>query len=293
MLAGGRASILSATVSRRAGRWQVALTVEAADLHPAAQHPVTGGKGAGWVGVDRGLSTFVVAATATGEEVARVTVAPRPLRAAKTRLRRLSRLVSRKRKGSANRGKAVARLGRAHAHIRNVRHEFLHQVANAVVKTHDQLALEDLHITGMLANHHLAAAISDAAWAQLARIIGYKQHWRGGQLVFVDRWYPSTKTCSSCHTVTGSLPLSARIFHCPTCGLERDRDVNAAINLAVWAEQHHTQTRDPDARGPVTNVSRGDGLDRTQPRVQTSPNDRGTLPVATTAARTPEKGGVT
>jgi putative transposase len=138
-------------------------------------------------------------------------------------------------------------LGRAHAHIRNVRHEFLHEVANALVKTHDRLALEDLNITGMLANHRLAGAIADAAWAELARIVRYKQQWRGGQVVTVDRWFPSTKTCSRYATVAAAMPLSTRTFHCESCGYRADRDRNAAINLAAWAEQHHAQARDPNA----------------------------------------------
>jgi putative transposase len=169
MLANGRATITAATVSCRAGRWQVALAVTAADVHPTARHR-RDGQGP-WVGVDRGLYAYLVAATATGKEVHRECDPPRPLRTAQARLRRLSRNLSRKKKGSANRGKAVARLGRCHAHIRNVRQHFLHGVANELVKTHDRIALEDLNITGMLGNHHLAGAIADAAWAELARLI--------------------------------------------------------------------------------------------------------------------------
>ena len=178
MLDKGRAAILSATVTCRGGRWSVSLTVQAADLHPAARHPTnqagSGGVG-GWVGVDRGLAAYVVAATSTGRQVLRVDTPPRPLRAGQARLRRLSRQVSRKRKGSTNRGKAVARLGRCHRQIRNVRQHFVHQVANELVQTHDRLALEDLHITGMMANHRLAAAVGDAGWGELGRVIGYKQ----------------------------------------------------------------------------------------------------------------------
>jgi putative transposase len=292
MLRSGRASIRFATVTCRAGRWTVSLTVQAADLHPAARHqPTKDGGGGGWVGVDRGLAAFVVAATATGRPVLRVTAAPRPLQAAKARLRRLSRQVTRKRKGSSHRRKAAARMARAHAQVRDVREQFLHQVANQLVKTHDRLALEDLHVTGMLANHRLAAAISDAAWAKLARIIAYKQQWRGGHLALVDRWYPSTKTCSHCRSVATTVPLSQRTFHCPHCGYRVDRDVNAAVNLAVWAEQHHAQARDLDARGPVINASRGEGADRTQPgAVKPAPVTE--EPHHHTAAGTPEKGGV-
>jgi putative transposase len=237
MLRTGRASIVAATVSRRGGKWSVSLTVQAADLHPAHRHPDRGN--GPWVGVDRGLFAYLVAATATGQEVLREADAPRPLRSAQARLRRLSRQVSRKRKGSANRCNAAARLGRAHAHVRQVRQHFLHGVANALVKTHDRLALEDLNITGMMANHHLAGAIADAAWGELARIVRYKQQWRGGHVIGVDRWYPSTKTCSRCRAVAPTVALSTRLFRCEQCGYQADRDLNAAINLAIWAEQHH------------------------------------------------------
>ncbi|MFU8851442.1 RNA-guided endonuclease InsQ/TnpB family protein [Micromonospora sp. SL1-18] len=189
MIRTGRACVRYATVSARAGRWTVTVTVEAADLHPARQHParpdVDGG--GGWVGVDRGLAALVVAADITGREVARVDDVPRPLRAALPKLRRLSRQVSRKQRGSRNRAEAVARLGRAHLRVANIRRHFLHKVANRLVKTHDRLVLEDLHTAGMLRNRRLAVAISDAGWADLARIIGYKQRWRGGQATAAPR----------------------------------------------------------------------------------------------------------
>jgi IS605 OrfB family transposase len=95
--------------------------------------------------------------------------------------------------------------GWKHRHVRDVRQHYLHKVANALVKTHDRIAKEDLNITGMLANHHLAGAIADAAWAELARILSYKQHWRGGQVLPVDRWFPSTWAgWVSCSRFTGS-----------------------------------------------------------------------------------------
>ena len=182
-------------------------------------------------------------------------------------------------------------MGRAHRHIRNVRQQYLHEVANALVKTHDRIALETLNITGMMANHHLAGAIADAAWAELARIIGYQQQWRGGQVLPVDRWFPSTKTCSRCATVAAAMPLSARIFHCGQCGYQADRDLNAAINLAVWAEQHHAQIRDPHAGGPVTNASRG-ADPNPRPRAGQSPTPPTEEPQNQPVMGTPEKGGV-
>ncbi|MFU8853451.1 RNA-guided endonuclease InsQ/TnpB family protein [Micromonospora sp. SL1-18] len=295
MIRTGRAHIRYATVSCRAGRWTVTLTVEAADLHPARQHPARpdADSSGGWVGVDRGLAALVVAADITGREVARVDDVPRPLRTALPRLRRLSRQVSRRQRGSRHRAEAVARLGRAHLRVANIRRHFLHEVANWLVKTHDRLALETLHTAGLLRNRRLAAAISDAGWADLARIIGYKQRWRGGQATAAPRWYPSTKMCSACRTVGPALPLSVRIFRCQTCGHEADRDVNAAVNLAGWVEQHHARTRDPEVRGPVTNASRGDGSGQRPRAGETSPDDGGTLPPRTpVTAGTPEKGGV-
>jgi putative transposase len=296
MLRTGRAGIASVTVSYQAGRWMVALTVNAADLHPARQHPPRPeADGGGWVGVDRGLAAYVVAATATGREVVREDDPPRPLRTAQGRLRRLSRHVSRQQRGSSNRVRAAARLGRVHARVRRVRQEFLHKVANTLVQTHDRLVLETLNITGMMANHRLAGAIGDAAWGELGRMIAYKQAWRGGQYLRADRWYPSTRTCSRCRTVAAQVPLSTRVFHCGACGYRMDRDLNAAINLAVWAEQHHTQARDPDAQGPVTNAFRGDGSGPHQRVGETSPADGRTPPPhrqKVPVAGTPEKGGV-
>jgi len=196
LLAKNRAKILFATITHHAGRWWVSLNVEADDVHSAHQHPrrPDNDRG-GWVGIDRGLSVFLVAARADGAEVARITGAPKALAGGLKRQRRLSKSLSRKQKGSHNRGDAAAKLGRHHHHVANIRRHFLHQVSNALVKTHDRIVIENLNVTGMLANHRLARAISDAGWAEFARILGYKQAWRGGELIQADRWYPSTRLC--------------------------------------------------------------------------------------------------
>ncbi len=171
MLTKDRARILFATVVCRGGRWWVALTVEAANLHPAAQHSPRDHDGAGgWVGVDRGLSAFLVAATADGCEVCRVIDAPKALAAGMKRQQRLSKSLSRKQKGSRNRRDAAARLGRHHHHTANVRRHFLHQVSNQLVKTHDRLVIENLNVAGMLANDSASHCPSaDGMVAYLAR----------------------------------------------------------------------------------------------------------------------------
>ncbi|MEN5074076.1 RNA-guided endonuclease TnpB family protein [Isoptericola cucumis] len=281
MLTRGRARVLFATVSRRGGRWRISLNVEAADLHPAVQHPAHDSADdaapGGWAGVDRGLHAPVVTALADGTQTLRIDTAPKALRAAQPVIRRLSKSVSRKVKGSANCRAAVRRLVRHHERVRARRHDFLHQVSNALVKTHDRLVIEDLNITGMLANHRLAAAISDAAWGELARQLRYKQAWRGGLVLTADRWFPSSKTCSACEDVKTTLTLAERVFTCENCGHTTDRDLNAAVNLATWGAKHHSQVLAPEARGQVTNARRPDGSGRRTRADETSRDDVGTL----------------
>jgi putative transposase len=281
LLAKGRAKVLFATVSHRAGRWWVSLNVEAADLHPARHHsPRDPADAGGWVGVDRGLSAFLVAATTEGTEVTRITNAPKALAAGMKRQRRLTKSLSRTQRGSQNRRDAAARLARHHHRVANVRRHFLHQVSNALVKTHDRLVLEDLNVSGMLHNHRLAQAISDAGWTEFARLVTYKQAWRHGEVISADRWYPSSKQCSRCGAVRGDLPLAERVFTC-ACGHSADRDTNAAVNLARWGQTHHQDSpsdpRTPKQRGRATNARRRDGTDQHPTRAgETSPNDAGT-----------------
>ncbi|MBB5166588.1 RNA-guided endonuclease TnpB family protein [Mycobacterium sp. AZCC_0083] len=289
LLAKGRARILFATITSRAGRWWVSLTVEAADLHPAQQHPRRSDDDrGGWIGVDRGLSVFLVAARADGVEVTRITDAPKALAEGLSRQRRLSKSLSRKQKGSHNRRDAAAKLARHHRHVANVRRHFLHQVSNELVKTHDRIVIENLNVAGMLRNHRVARAISDAAWTAFARILGYKQDWRGGELVEADRWYPSTRLCPVCWAVDTDMTLADRIFVCG-CGHTADRDLNASVNLARWGQAHHHEAspdpRTPKQRGRATNARRRDGSDQHPTCAgETSPKDAGTDVHTTPAA---------
>jgi putative transposase len=290
LLAKNRARILFATISRRAGRWWVSLNMEAADLHPAHHHPprIEGDAG-GWVGVDRGLAAFLVAATTDGCEVARVDDPPKALTSRRGRQRRLAKSLSRKKKGSRNRKDAADRLGRHHHHVACVRRHFLHQVSNGLVKTHDRLVIEDLNVAGMLRNHRLAQAISDAGWTEFARQLRYKQQWRSGDTCLADRWYPSSQLCSICGTRNAGLALADRIYTCEL-GHRLDRDLNAAINLARWGHTHYEPSPDPRTpkrRGRATNARRRDGSDqRPTCAGETSPDDVGTDVHATPAAGT-------
>lgn len=221
--------ILSATISEQAGHWYVSVQVECdIPTPPAATGPA--------IGIDLGIKTL--ATLSNGREIAN----PKALRSRLKALRRASRRVSRKKKGSKNREKARKRLARLHAHIAHIRQDALHQATSLIVATtkHDAerpavIVLEDLNIQGMFKNRRLSRAIADVGMAEFRRQLEYKAAWVGIQVKIVSRWYPSSKTCSSCGWVNEGLDLSVRVFVCEDCGLVIDRDFNAALNLAASA----------------------------------------------------------
>jgi putative transposase len=185
-----RARILFATVSRHGSRWYVSLNVQAPDLHARRRHRARPANDShGFVGVDRGLAAFAVAATADGTEVGRF-ASPMPLRRGMVRLRQRSRAVSRTQPRSSNRAKATRRLSRQHARIADVRRHFLHEVSSQLVQTHDRLCLEDLAVANLMTNRRLVRAIGDAAWTELARQLTYKSVWFGTKLVVCDPGLP-------------------------------------------------------------------------------------------------------
>ncbi len=271
-----RGKVLFATVSRHGSRWYISLNVQVPEFHADRRHESRPARDrGGFVGVDRGLAAFVVAATADGAEVGRWQ-APKPLQRGMVRLRRLSRAVSRTQSRSCNRAKATRRLSRQHARIADVRRSFLHQVSSQLVKTHDRLCLEDLAVANLMTNRHLARAIGDAAWAELARQLAYKATWFAAEVVVCDRWFASTKTCSGCGMVKQRMGLAERSFRCESCGLTIDRDRNAAANLAAWAERSHAQAPDRQAGGRVTNAPGGEGAGRRLGDGGTGPGEGGT-----------------
>jgi putative transposase len=135
------------------------------------------------------------------------------------------------RKGSANREKAVRQLARAHLRVANVRKDALHQVTSRLARTKSAVVLEDLHVSGMVQNHHLAQAILDVGFYEFRRQMVYKCQWYGCQVILADRFYPSSKRCSQCGHIRVKMDLSERVYICEYCGLMIDRDLNAAINL--------------------------------------------------------------
>ena len=209
--------ILSATVTERAGRWFVSLQVEG-EHEEVLPRKTTGG-------VDLGITAL--ATLSDGESFEN----PRTLAGAERKLQRLNRAVSRKKKGSKNRRKAVRKLARAHARVANIRENVLHEISAAIVKRFGVVGMEDLNAEGMGRNRCLAKALKDAAFHELRRQVEYKAAWNGGRVVLAGRFHPSSKTCSGCKRVKERLDLSDRIFTCDSCGIEIDRDLNAALNL--------------------------------------------------------------
>lgn len=118
-----------------------------------------------------------------------------------------------------------------HRKIANIRKDTLHKLTSYLAKNHSKIGIEDLNVSGMLANHKLAKAIADMGFHEFRRQLSYKCELYGSELVVVDRWFASSKTCSNCGTKKETLSLSQRVFHCDRCGLEIDRDLNASINL--------------------------------------------------------------
>jgi putative transposase len=127
------------------------------------------------------------------------------------------------------------KVARQHEKVTNQRKDFQHKLSRILVEEHSLLALEDLHIKGMVRNRRLAKHISDAGWGQFVRMLAYKGEWYGCDLVSVDRWYPSSKTCSICDAEMEAMPLHVRNWECPICEAAHDRDVNAARNLLKQA----------------------------------------------------------
>lgn len=212
------AKVTTVTVSRDAsGRYFASLLCD----DTVAEKPAAQDK----IGIDLGLTHFAI--LSTGEKIA----SPKTFRKNEARLAKWQRRLKNKKLGSKNRAKVKKSVARVHAHIADARRDFLHKLSTRLISENQVIAVETLSVSNMQRNHCLAKSISDAGWSEFVRQLEYKAQWYGRDLVGIDRWYPSSKTCSSCGYVHGKMPLSAREWTCPECGTIHDRDVNAARNI--------------------------------------------------------------
>ena len=179
------------------------------------------------VGIDLGIKSLAVCSDG------RTFDNPKNLQRSLDRLKLLQKRLSRKQKGSANRNKARIRVARLQEHIANSRKDSLHKITHAL--THDSqvrtICMEDLNVKGMQRNHHLAQAVGDASFGMFLTLLEYKCSWYGVNLIKIDRFAPSSKTCGKCGYVYKGLNLSERSWTCPECGTHHDRDFNAACNI--------------------------------------------------------------
>ena len=222
--------IKSATISRNpSGKYYVSLLVETIlNELPKTQSNI---------GIDLGLTDFIV--LSDGSKVAN----PKFLSKLQGKLARAQKVLAKRRAAakadqrklseSRNYQKQKLKVAKVYEKITNKRADFLHKLSFNIIKNHDVIAIEDLNVKGMVKNRKLAKAISDSSWSAFTTMLAYKAEWYGKELVKIDRWYPSSKTCSGCgHLLTkAQLPLSVRTWNCPSCLQTNDRDINASINI--------------------------------------------------------------
>jgi putative transposase len=212
------AKLINLTVSKdRSERYFVSILVET-DIKPLKKTNAE-------VGIDVGIKTL--ATTSAGEKLEN----PRPLVRREKRLKKLQRRLSRKVKGSNNRKKARLEVARLHARISDTRRDAIQKFTTKIIRENQAIFVEGLNVTGMMQNHCLAKHIGDAAFAEIFRELEYKASWYGRTYLELDRFFPSSKLCSSCGHLLDELPLSVREWDCPACGGRHERDKNAAINI--------------------------------------------------------------
>lgn len=179
----------------------------------------------GIIGIDLGIKDFVV--TSDGESFNNL----HHKKSKTNKLKRLHRELSRKQKESNNRNKARVKLAKAYNKISNRKEYYLHQVTNALINENQIICMENLNVKGMMRNHKLAESIQEMNFGEFRRMLEYKANWYNRQVVFVDRFFPSSKTCNYCGCTKKDLKLSDRQWVCPNCGEVIDRDYNAACNI--------------------------------------------------------------
>jgi putative transposase len=241
--------IVSATISRAADKWFVSITVNTPDqsISIANDNQVA-------IGIDLGVSSF--ATLSTGKKI----LGPKPHKALLSRLKRLSRRLSRKQKGSSNRNKAKLKLSRLHYRISNIRRDAIHQLTTTLVNNFQVIGIEDLNVKGMIRNRKLSRSIADMGFYEFRRQLDYKAMLRGKKVVVADRWYASSKLCSHCEYKLEHLFLSQREWACPQCNTCHDRDLNAAKNLEKMAVSSTVTACGASSNGVATIVAASYGV---------------------------------
>ena len=210
--------IKSATISQvPSDKYFISVLVEE-DIQPI-------NKNENQVGIDLGLKDLAI--LSNGKKFKN----PRFIKQSEKKLAKEQRKLSKMQRGSNNYEKQRIKVAKLYEHITNQRKDYLHKITSYLSKNYTLICLEDLSSSGLMKNHHLAKAIADVSWYEFNRQLEYKMNWYGGQIVKIDKWYPSSQICSLCGENTGKKPLNIREFTCPHCGKKHDRDINASINI--------------------------------------------------------------
>ncbi|NEO20475.1 MULTISPECIES: RNA-guided endonuclease TnpB family protein [unclassified Moorena] len=223
--------IKTVTVSRTpSGKYHASVLMEYESVRGAAlkeqgTKPSADGK---VIGIDLGIKDFAI--TYDGEKTSKFSN-PKHLAKYEKKLAKKQRIAARKEKGSNRRAKAKKIVAKVYERIGNVRQDYLHKLSRKIVDDNQVVVVENLNVKGMVRNHKLAKAISDLGWGTFVNFISYKCEKEGKMLVEINRWFPSSKTCSNCHYQIKELPLDVRTWTCPSCGTHHDRDGNAAKNI--------------------------------------------------------------
>lgn len=181
------------------------------------------------IGIDLGLNSFLT--DSNGNKVEN----PKFLEKSEERYKKLQRKYSKSKKNGKNREKLRIRIAKIHNRVTNQKDHFCHQISNKLIFENQGINIENLKVSNMIRNGKRSKSISEVSWSKFINILGYKCNWYGRKLTKVDTFYPSSKLCSKCGNKKEKLELSERIYKCENCGLEIDRDLNAAINLANYS----------------------------------------------------------
>ena len=179
------------------------------------------------IGIDLGIKDLVI--TSNGEVFPNKKFLKRKLK----KLKYIQRQHSKKKKNTNTRERWRKKLAIQYEKVTNQRLDYLHQISSQLINENQVICIENLNVKGMIKNHKLAQAISDVSWGKLVYMLTYKCQWNSKELVVIDRFYPSSKTCSSCSHLMDSMPLNIREWTCPSCGTVHDRDINAAKNILI------------------------------------------------------------